>query len=297
MRTPLLCLAAVLLFVCGQAAANTTRTQEIQITRGWNAVFLEVYAENPDPAAVFAGTPVDIAASHFTRSGSAQFVTDPGSDMFKKAGWGVWFAESRPDAFLKTLHAIHGQQGYLIHSRSDFTWRVSGAVTVPDVKWQPNAFNFVGFGVHAQGAPTFAQFFGGSKAHRHNKIYRLANGSWRRVNDPSAEPMRSGEAFWIYAAGNSTYTGPVAIATTTKSGVLLSTGADDLTLRNATTHPVAATIEHVAPATNALPLALVVQVSGATGNQVRTAASALPEGNWSQPLPPLEPGTALSVPL
>ncbi len=291
------CAAALVLLVAFSLRAETVRTQQITLTRGWNAVFLEVYPENSDPAAVFAGTPVDIAASHFARGGSAQFVSEPGADMFKKAGWGVWYAEARPEAFLKSLHAILGQQAYLVHSKTDFTWQVSGAVTMAEVRWQPNAYNLVGFGVHAQAAPTFSQFFAGSKAHRHNKIYRLQNGAWRRVNDPSAEAMKSGEAFWIYCQADSTYQGPLRIETTARQGVVLSTGTDGITCRNQTTHPISPTLEHVVSGSNSVPLALLVQVTGAAEASVSSRAAALPDGSWSQPLPPLEPQVSLRVPL
>lgn len=297
---PLAVLCCSWLLVYSLSGADTgaiTRTQTIQLQRGWNAVFLEVYPENPEPAVVFSGTPVDIAASHFTRSASAQFISEPGSDMFRKAGWGVWYSEARPEAFLKSLHAIHGQQAYLLHSKSDFTWQVSGSVTVSEVRWQPNAYNLVGFSVHATAAPTFNQFFKGSAAHQHNRIYRLQNGTWRRVNDPTAENMRSGEAFWIYCQGNSTYQGPLRVETTTQHGVVLASGADSIICRNQTTHPITPTVEHVVIGTNSLPLALVVQMIGAENEPMRGVTTPLPDGNWIQPLPPLEPQVSFRVPL
>src|SRR5437667_8818882 len=209
------CWSLGLFLACLAAAptirAETTRTQTIQLHQGWNAVFLEVYPPNSDPGLLFASTPVDIAASYYAHASSAQFIARPGSEMFKKAGWGVWYAGNRPDAFLKTLYSIYGQQAYLIHSTRDYTWSITGAVTPAAARWQPNAFNFVGFSVNSPGAPTFAQFFGGSLAHNHNRIYRLSNGAWRQVLDPSAETMQSGEAFWIYCNGNSGYQGPLQV--------------------------------------------------------------------------------------
>lgn len=276
---------------------GTERTQEIALTRGWNAVFLEVYPEIFEPTAVFAGTPVDIVASYFTRTASAQFIAEPGADMFKKAGWGVWYSESRPEAFLKTLHAIHGQQAYLIHSKQDFTWNVRGTVSPSPVSWQPNSYNLVGFGVHKTASPTFSQYFAGSKAHRHNKLYRLQNNVWRRVTDPSAEAMRSGEAFWIYCDGKSTYQGPLSVETTARQGVVLSTGSDGIVCRNQTTHPLTPTVEHVASGTNGMPLSLVVQMMGGEGSPMKTVSTPLPDGSWTQPLPPMEPQDSLRVPL
>jgi hypothetical protein len=294
-------LAAVVgwLFLWNSASeglASTLRTQTIQLQKGWNAVFLEVYPDDSAPSVIFADTPVDIAAATFTRNVSAQFMIDPGTDLFRQAGWGVWYGEHRPDAFLRTLHAIYGQQAYLIHSRADFTWQITGSVVPPEVEWQPNAYNLVGFSVAAPNGPTFGQFFAGSKAHRHNRIYRLANGTWRRVTDPSAETMRSGEAFWIYCDGPSRYLGPLGVETATRRGLLLGLGAEAVTLRNQTDHPIAARIEHVVSGTNGVPLSIVIQAVGDPALPVRLVATPLPNGGWSQALPPLEAGRAVRVP-
>src|SRR5436190_8895501 len=241
---------AFVMYTCG---AEHSRTQQVSLQRGWNAVFLEVAPENTDPAAIFAGLPIDVVATYLSRSSSAQFLTDPGAKMFKDAGWGVWYAESRPDAFLKTLHTIAGMQAYLIRVTADCVWSVTGTVQSQETTWTPNSYNLVGFSVHAQAPPTFAQFFSGSSAHNHNKIYRLANGAWRRVSNPAAETMRSGEAFWVYCQGNSTYRGPVRVETKTRHGVLLNGGTARLTLRNETGYPITPTLEHIVQGTNSVP--------------------------------------------
>src|SRR5262245_34621916 len=116
------------------AWAGTQRTQTFQLRQGWNAVFLEVYPAQTDPARVFANTSVDIAASYYAPSASAQFITEPGVDLFRQSGWGVWYTAGRPDAFLKTLHAILGQQAYLLHAERDSLWTVTGEVRVPDIR-------------------------------------------------------------------------------------------------------------------------------------------------------------------
>ena len=276
--------------------AQTTRTQTLALQKGWNAVFLEVNPAELEPGHIFTNTPIDIVASYYGRSSSAQFVSDPSADLFKKAGWGVWYAEDRPDAFLKTLHAINGQQGYLIHAKSDFTWTVTGAVTPADVAWESGAFNFVGFGVHATAGPTFAQFFRGSTAHRHNRVYRMANGTWRRVNDPSAETMRSGEAFWIFCDGVSRYQGPLHVTPPVRQGLVLGSGVASVVLRNDTDHPVAATVEHINPGTDPVPLSIVIGAIGETTSELASISAPKPAGAWTQALPALEAGAAMRVP-
>lgn len=272
------------------------RTQTIQLVEGWNAVFLEVEPPDPDPAVVFAGTPIEQAAGYYARTTSAQFVGNPSANLFKRAGWGVWYAADRPDAFLKTLHAVHGRQGYLVQSRQAFTWNVTGYVVSDEVRWKPNAFNLVGFSVASRGAPTFAEFFEGSKAHRHDRLYRLEGGNWRRITDPTSETMRSGEAFWIYSAGFSTYQGPVTVRTQIGQQVLLGSKPQDIVLRNATGHPVTATLEHVPVSAEPVPMSVVIQA--VIGNStLRSVAAAKPGGAWVQSLPPIEGGAGLRIPL
>src|SRR5262245_12293010 len=113
----LLCSAflSVELFSGNTLLGGATRSQQVLLKKGWNAVFLEVDPADPAPTTVFARTPVDIAASFYAPASSAQFVSNPSVDLFKMAGWGVWYAENRPDAFLKTLHAVNGRQAYLVH--------------------------------------------------------------------------------------------------------------------------------------------------------------------------------------
>lgn len=82
------------------------RIQEVSLTKGWNAVFLEVEPLDASPERIFAGLPVDRVATWYGGPVSNQFVTDPGVDLFKSKGWSVWYAPKLPEAFLKSLDSI-----------------------------------------------------------------------------------------------------------------------------------------------------------------------------------------------
>ena len=123
-------LMAIILAACGQGIAaeqsvGHRRTQELALSAGWNAVFLEVEPLDDSPAKVFAGLPVDKVATLFGHPASNQFVTDPGVDLFKATGWGVWYAPGLPEAFLKSLGAINGNRAYLVHATAACQWRSS----------------------------------------------------------------------------------------------------------------------------------------------------------------------------
>ena len=208
----------------------------------------------------------------------------------------MWFAESRPDKFLRSLHSIQGQQAYLIHAKADCSLAIVGGAVPASIKWSPNAYNFVGFSVSASGAPTFAQFFRGSTAHQHNKIYRLETGNWRRVLDPTAEAMRAGEAFWIYCAGASKYQGPLALETTAGGSLVLGDDGMELILRNLADHPLRPTIYHVLSGTNSVPLSIQVQLVGGTNSVIQYYSAAKPDATWSQAVPPMEAGASTRIP-
>ncbi len=285
----------------GSAAANAPvspiREQVIQITEGWNAVFLEVDPVEFRPDLVFAGSPIDIAAALHRRSATAQFVRDPNANLFQREGWRVWYAPDRPDAFLSTLHAVHGGQAYLLHALEACTLRIAGEVVTTGIRWRPNGFNFVGFSVASPGAPTFAEFFAGSPAHRLDRIYRLSGGNWRRVSDATAESMRSGEAFWIYCEGSSDYQGPLHVKTRVGGSVIVGRGVSGIVLRNLTGHPLVPRVEHVTGSGPPPPLSISVRVLNSDHALVSRASAALPTSDWVQDLPPLEAGRALLVPL
>jgi hypothetical protein len=271
------------------------RTQEIALQKGWNAVYLEVQPADAAPAVVFAGLPVDKVAALFKNPGNQQFVTDPEVSLTQAQGWGVWYAPTLPEAFLKSLDAIEGNRAYLVHARENCQWRATGRVTGALVSWQPDAYNFTGFSVSASVAPTFAQFFAGSAAHKDQPIYRLVNGRWKQVLQLSAEAMRSGEAFWIHCKGPSDYQGPLRVEV---SGQVLGLGqsAADLTLRNEAPHPLTPTIQHVPGDATPLPLSILVKTFGDPAAPVKSVPANFPAAAWQQPLPVFEVGTAMAVP-
>lgn len=302
----------VLLFVPALLAAGSAwaaasdegllQTQTIALKKGWNAVFLEVDPVDPSPAAVFSGMPLQLAAMYRPLVSTAQFIADPSVDLSRESGWLVWYPPSRPDAFLKTLHAIYGQQAYLILAERDAEWKVKGTALATSIRWQPDAFNFVGFGVDPQAGPTYSQFFSGSSAHADLRIYRLVEDSWKQVTNPAGQLMLSGEAFWIYCDGSSKYQGPLEVKTTLKDGVLLVGGVGRIELRNRTDHPLTPTVRHVAPGGAPVPLSIVITTVNDPALStapvaIRRVSAKQPAGTWELPLPPIEAGKGLTVPL
>ena len=286
------------LFVPSLSRAEAVRTQSLTLVPGWNAVYLEVDPLEGNPSVLFASHPVDVVATHSNPLRGSQFVDDPTADLQNAYGWRVWYAGTRSDAFLSNLFAIQGGRAYLIHALTNTSMTITGQIPPVEVGWTPNAYTFVGFAVDSPGAPTFRQFFGASPAHNHNQIYRMVDGVWRRVTDPSVSVMRSGEAFWIYTKGRSSYRGPLEVGVESLFGLTLTTQVgSELFFRNLTGHPLVVTLEHVVAGNDPIPMAIEVRTYDAELPGFRDVTVRLDGGAWEKALPTLEAGRGLRLPL
>lgn len=276
---------------------GNTRTQTYQIHEGWNAIYLAVEPLDTDPATVFTNSPIDIAATYDGALATRQFTTDPAANMLSELGWGVWYAPSRPDAFLTKLGAIHGHKAYLVHAKAACSFEIEGAVEMRKGLWLPNAYNLKGFCLNTLAPPTFAQFFSGSRAHQDCVVYRLVDGTWRRVLEPENEAMRSGEAFWIYCDGSSDYQGPLRVETRTFSGIVLDGSGDEITLTNETGFPIAPVMDHIVSDGSGLPLSVVVDVIDNAVGGIKPLRIPMVDAAWTTTLPLMEAGAQARIPL
>jgi hypothetical protein len=248
--------ALVALAAC-LASATPTRTQLLTLTKGWNAIYLEVQPADDRPAVVFADAPIDFAASFLPTRSSVQFISDPAEEPWNKPGWSVWYAPSRPDSFLSTMGAVIPHRPYLVHATQDGEWSISGTVRFRRLEWQPNSFNLLGFPVDTQAPPTFASLFENSS---HQSVFRLTNGNWMRVTDHATTAVRAGEAYWVRCDGRSTWQGPLEIEFTGIYGLSFGDSSDtsSLTFRNRSSLPFAVQVEVLAE-DQGLPLAQAVR--------------------------------------
>ncbi|MDR3457973.1 MAG: hypothetical protein P4N60_11045 [Verrucomicrobiae bacterium] len=271
----------LLILAVNLAGADVVRVQTISLHKGWNAVFLQVDPTDPKPADCFQGTPVTIAAAFTGADQTVQFVQNPTTNnLAHKKGWSVWYAPSRPDAFLTQIFQLVGNKPYLLYAESDYVWNVSGNARLTSVKWRPNSFTLAGFGVDEVSPPTFDQFFDGSPAHHPYQIYRLINDNWTKVDNAQTTQMHAGEAYWIYCAGSSDYQGPLCVKLPSGPTLTLAGGnAAGVMLFNNSRNPLGVQVQNMAGSTQ-LPLAFVLRA--VTDTNVVTAAYDLPD-NYSLP--------------
>lgn len=245
------------------AASEPLREQSVVLTKGWNAVFLEVDPVENSPTTLFADVPVDIVARYFRLVTPVQFISDPADEPWKTKGWGVWYAPDREDAFLTSLHAIQGNQCYLIHAKEATTWQVTGVVRYRRTSWKTDSFNLFGACVDPSGPPTFGQFYSGTEGKIGTRIYRLTEGKWAKINNPQSTTMRPGEACWVFCSGQTDYQGPLNVTVAGGDGLDFGTKGtrQEIAIRNALPVPATLSVTTVAPSGGGteLPLNQVVR--------------------------------------
>lgn len=243
---------------CGTIAGwpALERTQTLRLRAGWNAVFLEVQPAASTPLEVFGKLPVETVACFVPGRIEARYLRDPGDAPWRGDGWAVWYAPSKPEAFLSNLYEVQAQRAFMVLASADFTWNLVGEARATVLEWHPDTCTFTGLPVDPTSPPTFAQFFAGSDAHRRMRIFRLAGGVWKLVSDPSLEQVQSGEAYWIQTDGASSYQGPLRV-TLPANGDLdfdLRGGEFKLDFLNASKTSTARVTVELASAHNTLPL-------------------------------------------
>ncbi len=213
------------------ARADATVTQEFELRPGWNAIFLEVQPEPDDPATVFAGVPVESVWTWFEPSSAVQFIQNPGEGDWNQAAWGAYL-KAEDQGFLTNLHAVIANRAYLVKLEGSqaVSWSVAGRPTSGLIEWVADSFNLVGFRV-ASAPPTFADLLAPSSAHVGQAIYRIGDsGNWEFVDDPASASVRSGEAYWVYCEGASTYQGTLDVQLPGGDGLDFGALTDSLTI-------------------------------------------------------------------
>ena len=210
-------------FLLISAAFGVTQQQTLNLTPGWNAIWLEVEPRAADgtpagPEVVFAAVPqVRTVARFLAARGHFQFITDPTAESLGDDFWLKW----RRDTVVggNTLGGIAGNAAYLIFNAADtpVSFVITGEARYHRYEWTPDSYHFVGVPV-GDTAPTFSEFFTASGAHPLNQIYKLVAGKWVAVQ--ANERFQKNAAYWVYARGGSAYQGPVPVLFTNAGGYL-----------------------------------------------------------------------------
>lgn len=274
------------------------RTQEIEIKKGWNAIYLEVDPSNLDPSSLLVETPIEVMATLHLRRSTSQYSSNPDANLLKKQGWTVWYADTREDSFLSDLSLVSGGRAYLVKSKENFIWRIEGrSSTWSKFRWKTNAFNFVGFSVKKNQGPTFDQFFGSSPSHKESDIYTLKDDKWVLIEEKTTETLRSGEAFWIFCKGASDYSGPLNVRTDSSLlGLIIGEKNGQIIIENQSDFPIGSKLKHFIPSGAIQPIGFSIRVLDGGDNPIETKRLPFPNSDWTLELPTIASEEALAIP-
>jgi hypothetical protein len=191
-------------------SATATMEQTIVLHPGWNAVNVELLPIDDDIETIFSGIPVSSVWRWIPKDIGKDFIVDPAEGLLSLDGWFGYFPEPKPEAFLSNLYTLSANTAYLIKldDTVDHTLTLTGTPSLRTNIWRSNSFTFSGLPLDPGNEPTFGDYFSGSKAHDGQPIYRLSTaGIWELVTDKYTEVMKSGEAYWIFTQGPSTFQG------------------------------------------------------------------------------------------
>jgi hypothetical protein len=123
---------------------------------------------------------------------------------------------------------------YLINisGNQDVVIKITGVASVKKTTWVPDSFNLMGFKVNPDTPPDFETFFSASPAHAGQAVYELnkTTGKWNFIENLAATKIKSGEAYWIYCEGASTYQGPLEVILPSLKGLDYGKYSDTLAL-------------------------------------------------------------------
>jgi hypothetical protein len=213
---------ALLCALVPKSLSAATTEQTIELQPGWNAIHVELKPENDAIEQVFAGIPVASVWRWLPDDRPVAFIQDPDEEVLTVDGWYGYFPSNRPESVLSNLYTISANQAYLVRLLGDEPREltIEGRPILRNQTWRPDDFQFTGFHVEPGNEPTFQNWFAGSDAHQAGPIFKLGdNGEWREVTEPAIETIRSGEAYWVYTDGRSTYQGPMPLSLKFGNGI------------------------------------------------------------------------------
>jgi hypothetical protein len=233
-KTFLIIAAAAMIFSWSDSHAASEVTQSFSLHPGWNAIYLEVQPDPSDTETVFSELEnLESVWAWLDTHSTAEFIRDPDEGLWNQPGWGVYHTAPERQ-FLNSLHAVIAGWTYLIKlaGDEDVSFQVTGIPSIKKTEWNPDAFNLVGFHVNPSNSPFFANFFSASSAHSTLTIYKFSatSGKWEFVDNPASVEVDSGEAYWIYSEGSSSYQGLLDIDLPLLGGLNFGQYADTLTI-------------------------------------------------------------------
>ena len=228
-----------LLTVTGQ---GQYATQTISLSKGWNAIYLQVQPEDSSCEAVFANWPV--SSVNLFNGGRAlpQFTENPSEPLNLTAEYSTWVQGGEAGA--NSLNNVIAGNAYCVFAKEIMPPRLlTGRPAVPRIDWMTgtaatNVFNLVGFA--QDGTAKFGSYLAGAGfAMSKLSVYSVSGtnmagptfsmvGGFGGVSTVAITP---GKAYLIACDKVSTFSGPVKVYPAGTGGILFPATSSRQTLR------------------------------------------------------------------
>jgi len=137
-----------------------------------------------------------------------------------------------------------------------------------------------------------ARRFQGIPAHAGQPVFRIVEGTWRKIENPAGTLMRRGEAYWAYCEGGSDFQGPCEVRLSFGDHLRYAPDQHNgiFVLRNRSPHPAGMTLSRLGQG----GLSLNFIFKGILETEVQSFSTPLPA---IYKMPPMEPGSDGTVTL
>ena len=210
----ILFMALSLFFTSPVLSAVASIEQTFELRPGWNAIHVELEPTENRIETVFAGIPVKSVWRWIPNKLGQDFIQDPAEGLLSLDGWFGYFPEPRPEAFLTNLFTLTANTAYLVYldDNQSRSITISGQPVFSVINWRSNNFTLTGLPVSPGQELSFADYFSLSQQHSNQPIYKLnSSGFWEQITNLNTTTIKSGEAYWIYTDGRSSYSGLIDI--------------------------------------------------------------------------------------
>jgi len=213
--------------------------QTVSLTKGWNAVYLQVEPENAQCEVALADWPVSSVSLYKMEQAAAQFTENPDEPLNMSAEYLTW--QPGQVAGVNSLNALLAGQAYLIFATASCQRTLLGRPAVPRIEWIPstNAWNLVGFCQNE--SATFGNYLSGSGfditklrvysvsgTNAFSPNYNMIGGFTGSLN---TAPIEQGKAYFVGCDKVSSFSGPVKVFPAGTGGILFPANSTYQSLR------------------------------------------------------------------
>ena len=220
-------MAGAMLLAMAPFANAQWQEQDLNLSPGWNAVYMHVDSTHSGIAALAAGTQVQEVWLWQPDLTTAQYVINPDAPADSKSRWASW-KEGLGDAS-STLKNMPGNSAYLVKlgGTDDFTWTILGKPVPAHYQWTTSGLNFIGLpSVAGSGAPSLEEYFGlAGDLLLVTDIFAYGGGDLGPTNPGQVYGLRTtkidrGKAFWMRSDTKfNRYFGPFDVKLQSPDGV------------------------------------------------------------------------------